>query len=87
MKTVNKNVLMLSRIVGASACVLGLFSPVSVSGDLLVDGGVSDNQGVEGLLENGCDVMLVSDASGQMEQIHTMSSKAIGVVFRTTAIL
>ena len=86
LKTVNKNVLMLSRIVGASACVPGLFPPVSVSGDLLVDGGVSDNQGVEGLLENGCDVMLVSDASGQMEQVHSMSSKAIGVVARTTAI-
>jgi predicted acylesterase/phospholipase RssA len=51
LKTSNKNVLKLSRVVGASAGVPGLFPPTSICGELLVDGGVSDNQGIEGLLE------------------------------------
>jgi len=87
LKKCNKNVLCISKIVGASACVPGLFPPVPVSGDLLVDGGVTDNQGIEGLMENDCDVMLISDASGQIEQLHKLSGKAISVVGRTTSIL
>jgi len=87
MKKCNKNVLSISKIVGASACVPGLFPPVPVSGDFLVDGGVSDNQGVEGLIENKCDVMLISDASGQIEQLHKHSGKALSVVGRTTSVL
>ena len=87
LKTVNKNVLPLARVVGASSCVPGLFPPVSISGDLLVDGGVSDNQGIEGLKEEGCDVMLVSDASGQMEQVHAQSARTVPVVGRVTSIL
>ncbi|HEY2841417.1 MAG TPA: tetratricopeptide repeat-containing protein [Pirellulales bacterium] len=70
----------LSQAVVASACVPGLFEPVRLD-DLYqleekgkkaeplvlrqVDGGVHDNQGVGGLLEQGCSVVLVSDASGQ----------------------
>ena len=87
LKIANKNVLSLSRIVGASSCVPGLFPPVSVSGTPLVDGGISDNQGIEGLLENDCDIMLISDASGQMEQVHKISSKITSVLMRTTSIL
>lgn len=86
-KSVNKNVLSLSMIVGASACVPGLFPPVSVSGDLQVDGGVSDNQGIEGLLENDCEILLISDASGQMEQVHKQSEKIMAVIGRTMSIL
>ena len=70
----------LSQGVVASACVPGLFDPVRLDRvyDLKeegkksealvlrhVDGGVHDNQGVGGLLEQGCTVLLVSDASGQ----------------------
>ncbi len=51
LRTSNKNVLKISRVVGASAGVPGVFPPTSICGDLLVDGGVSDNQGIEGLLE------------------------------------
>ena len=42
----------------AAACI-------RVSTVRLVDGGVHDNQGVAGLLEQECSVVLVSDASGQ----------------------
>ena len=61
----------------ASACVPTLFHPLPVTrlfkhGEnnempinvQLVDGGVHDNQGIEGLLEFDCKPMIVSDASG-----------------------
>ena len=83
---VDKNVLPLSRIVGASAGVPVLFPPTYVSGDMLVDGGVTDNQGLEALWEENCDILLISDASGQMEQVHRMSSGGIGVLSRTNSI-
>ena len=62
----------LGHAVAASSCVPGLFHPLELDGIhqghtvRLVDGGVHDNQGVASLLEQGCDVILVSDASGQM---------------------
>ncbi|KJU84536.1 patatin [Candidatus Magnetobacterium bavaricum] len=72
----------LGYAVAASACVPVAFEPITIDGlyqhdkkDItvrLVDGGVSDNQGTSALLErdeNGnvlCNVLLVSDASGQM---------------------
>ena len=83
---VNTNVLQLSRVVGASAGVPGLFPPTPVGGDLLVDGGVSDNQGLEGLWNEGCDVLLVSDASGQMERAHRLKQRAVSVIKRTNSI-
>ncbi len=63
----------LGLAVAASACVPGIFHPLAIS-DLydegvrvqLVDGGVHDNQGIQGLLDRRCKVIMVSDASGQM---------------------
>jgi predicted acylesterase/phospholipase RssA len=67
----------LGQAVVASACVPGLFEPVRLDGleekgkkaePLVlrqVDGGVHDNQGIASLFEQGCSVVLVSDASGQ----------------------
>ena len=67
----------LGLAVAASACVPTLFHPLPVTrlfkhGEnnempinvQLVDGGVHDNQGIEGLLEFDCKPMIVSDASG-----------------------
>ena len=45
------NDLQLARVVGASAAVPGLFKPLRIAGELLVDGGVIDNQGIESLLD------------------------------------
>lgn len=53
MQKPNTNVLLLSRVVGASAGVPGLFPPTPILGDSYVDGGVSDNQGLDGLLDDG----------------------------------
>ncbi len=62
----------LGRAVAASACVPGIFSPLRIEKayeDLvvqLVDGGVYDNQGAAALLAHSCNVVLVSDAAGQL---------------------
>lgn len=88
--------------VAASACVPGLFEPLSLiglyerrdeKGDRvrpivrLVDGGVHDNQGVAALLEQGCTVLLVSDASGQMSAQDFPSPGLLGVPLRANSIL
>lgn len=87
LKTSNKNVLKLSRVVGASSGVPVLFPPTAVAEDLLVDGGVADNQGIEGLRDNGCDVMIVSDASGQLELSHQQGTSEAAVFVRVNGIL
>jgi predicted acylesterase/phospholipase RssA len=92
----------LGSAVGASSCVPGLFEPVVLEnlyehprddGESemitvrLVDGGVHDNQGVVGLIEQDCVVMLVSDASGQMDAIDNPSNGLLAVPLRTNSIL
>ena len=111
---INRNVLKLSRVIGASSGVPGLFPPTTISGDVLVDGGVSDNQGIEALLppvdsidrpqpaktkpssddcespSNSCDdfdVLLVSDAAGQLELAHRVGSRILKVLRRTVSVL
>ena len=65
----------LGGAVASSACFPGGFPPMVVPGlfdDLtveLVDGGVHDNQGVEGLVDRGCTHRIISDGSGQMPDI------------------
>jgi predicted acylesterase/phospholipase RssA/MinD-like ATPase involved in chromosome partitioning or flagellar assembly len=83
----------LGHAVAASACVPGIFEPL-VLPDLypeltvrLVDGGVHDNQGIAGLLEQGMNVFLVSDASGQMELQRQPASSLLGVPLRANSIL
>jgi predicted acylesterase/phospholipase RssA len=79
--------------VAASACVPGLFGPITLSGLYagktvrLVDGGVHDNQGVFSLLEQDCTTTLVSDASGQMEPQDKPSRLSAQVPLRSNSIL
>jgi len=87
----------LGHAVAASACVPGLFDPLTLTGIYehdgepiavrLVDGGVHDNQGASALLEQGCNVLLVSDASGQMDSQNSPSSGMLGVPLRSNTIL
>jgi predicted acylesterase/phospholipase RssA len=62
----------LGRAVAASACVPGIFAPLEIPSAYkdvhvhLVDGGVHDNQGTVSLLALNCNVVLVSDACGQL---------------------
>jgi predicted acylesterase/phospholipase RssA len=83
----------LGHAVAASACVPGLFEPIALEGLYpervvrLVDGGTCDNQGVGGLLEQDCNVILISDGSGQMESLKDPSRGLLGVPLRSTTIL
>ena len=63
----------LGRAVAASACVPMVFAPLRLGpfyGESiqvsLVDGGVHDNQGTVALLASNCNLVLVSDACGQL---------------------
>ena len=64
----------LGRAVAASAAVPGVFAPMNLKAAYadpqlqvqLVDGGVYDNQGTVSLIASNCNVLLVSDASGQL---------------------
>ena len=66
------NKMRLGTAVGASSCVPGLFEPIILRGLYqdttlrLVDGGIYDNQGVSGLIEQDCNIIISSDAAGQM---------------------
>jgi predicted acylesterase/phospholipase RssA len=83
----------LGNAVAASACVPGLFEPLVLKGLYpgrtvrLVDGGVHDNQGVEGLLDEGCTLILCSDASGQMEDVRRPADNVLAVPLRSNSIL
>lgn len=83
----------LGYAVAASSCVPGLFEPLALNGLYpgrtvrLVDGGVHDNQGVDGLLNEGCTLILCSDASGQMEDQRRATDSVIGVPLRCNGIL
>jgi NTE family protein len=83
----------LAVAVAASACVPALFHPLSIS-DLyagvrvqLVDGGVHDNQGIQGLFDTGCTHLIVSDASGQLADQSLPATRIPGVGGRANSIL
>ena len=82
----------LGHAVAAAACVPALFEPLEIA-ELypgrtvrLVDGGVHDNQGVGGLLNESCDFIFCSDASGQMDDEPSPSDGTLGVPLRASTI-
>jgi hypothetical protein len=83
----------LGDAVAASACVPALFEPLELRGLYigrtvrLVDGGVHDNQGVAGLLDESCTLVLCSDASGRMADTPRPSNSLVGVPLRSNDIL
>jgi predicted acylesterase/phospholipase RssA len=83
----------LDKAVAASACVPALFPPVAFAGvydgvDVeLVDGGVHDNQGIASLLEQDCNVILISDASGQILDAERPKRGLFNVVARSNSVL
>ena len=52
----------------------------------LVDGGVHDNQGVEGLVDRGCTHRIISDGSGQMPDLPRPSTRLPAVLGRVISI-
>jgi len=83
----------LGQAVGASAAVPGVFDPIVLQNVYpnrtvrLSDGGVHDNQGLASLLEESCNVLLVSDASGQMQDATNPPGGILSVAGRTNTIL
>jgi predicted acylesterase/phospholipase RssA len=82
----------LGHAVAASAC-FPAFPPLAVSGMYaqrlrvqLVDGGVHDNQGVEGLYDRRCTHMIISDASGQMRDDPDPTGSTLGALLREGSI-
>jgi predicted acylesterase/phospholipase RssA len=82
----------LGGAVAASACFPGGFAPMQVPGlfdDLvveLVDGGVHDNQGIEGLIDRECTHYVISDGSGQMPDKERPSTRLPAVLGRVVSI-
>jgi len=82
----------LGKAVAASSCVPGIFPPLPLKRLYpertvkLVDGGVYDNQGVAGLMEQGCSIFLVSDASGQMQTSRKPSDNIVTILTRSNDI-
>ena len=79
------------RAVSASACVPVLFEPIKVAFGShtvdLLDGGVHDNQGTSALLANDCTLLLVSDASGQLDHATDASTSFAAVGVRADSIV
>jgi predicted acylesterase/phospholipase RssA len=79
--------------VSASAAVPGVFWPIKLKGLYprrvvrLSDGGVHDNQGLFGLVEQDCNIVLVSDACGQLDSISKPRPWAFRVLMRSTDVL
>ena len=79
--------------VGASTAVPGIFPPIKLKGlypDRVVrlsDGGVHDNQGIFGLIEQDCNVMIVSDGCGQLTTETKPSWWLTQVLMRTNNVL
>jgi NTE family protein len=82
----------LGLAVAASAAVPGVFQPLAISGMYegirvqLVDGGVQDNQGVQGLFDRGCTHLIVSDASGQLDDKEKPAPQILPVLKRSSGI-
>jgi NTE family protein len=84
----------LGSAVVSSACFPGGFPPMQVSGLYkdkgwvveLIDGGVHDNQGVEGLDDRGCTHLVISDGSGQMPDVKKPSGRLPAVLGRVVSI-
>jgi predicted acylesterase/phospholipase RssA len=96
---INQQQFSLGHAVAASACVPILFDPLAISNLYynredkesirvqLVDGGVFDNQGTDGLLQYDCTCFVISDAAGQMGTENNPAVDAIPLALRVGSIL
>ena len=81
-----------AKAVAASAAVPGIFNPLAIHDvylDLvveLVDGGVEDNQGLQGLIDHDCTHLIVSDASRQMDDEEKPATTIVAVGSRVGSI-
>ncbi len=82
----------LKYAVAASTAVPGVFAPLGLLGLYpgikvqLVDGGVHDNQGLQGLKDRACAVYWISDASGKPGDRNSPSADTMSVLLRSSSI-
>lgn len=79
----------IAEAVASSSCVPGLFDPIELNEAYqkdenikLIDGGVYDNQGLASLIDEECDLIICSDASGQFNDDNDPSSCRLSVIPR-----
>lgn len=83
----------LGYAVGASSCVPVMFHPMPLPGlypdiDLeLIDGGLHDNQGIATLIEQECNRIFISDASGQLPTNKISTGDGPAIFMRSDNIL
>ncbi len=88
----------LADAVASSAAVPGVFPPLALhdlyesgGGEEIVielsDGGVYDNQGVDALFHYGCTHLVISDASGQLEDERILGTQFFQVVQRSSDVM
>lgn len=79
--------------VAASSAVPGLFDPIEMKGIYpdttiaLSDGGVYDNQGIASIIDEECNIVIISDASKQLNEIKTPPLFRFGMLSRTNDVL
>lgn len=83
----------LSEAVAASSGVPGVFPPLALYNLYpnqtvqLVDGGVHDNQGIVGLTEQECQILFVSDSSGQLMTVDDLGKNPVIILSRTNSVV
>lgn len=76
--------------VASSSAVPGLFEPIVIDTEIenekikISDGGVYDNQGLQSLLDDNCDLIICSDASGYFKDEENPSSNKSKIFMRMT---
>jgi hypothetical protein len=68
---------------GAPPACLG----TAVAASSCVPGGVRDNQGIGALFENDCQIVLVSDATGQLPAVPITQRSRLGVPLRSSSVM
>jgi predicted acylesterase/phospholipase RssA len=87
------NEMSIGDAVAASSAVPGLFDPIKMEGIYtdttiaLSDGGVYDNQGIASIIDEECNIVIVSDASKQLNEINVPPLFRFGMISRTNDVL
>lgn len=76
----------LAQAIRASMAVPGIFAPVRINGDLLVDGGIADNLPIDVAREMGADIIIAVNVGSQLKPTDQIKS-ALDIVSQLTDIL
>lgn len=89
-KSLNLKNFKVSDAIASSSAVPGLFEPIVIDTKIknekikISDGGVYDNQGLQSLLDDNCEMIICSDPSGYFEDDSNPSSSKSKIFMRMT---